>query len=125
MFGSKTILIVDGSIYAALDLEAAVENSDGCVAGPVATLAEALAIIDSVEVAGAVVDSELPDASVLILRLAETSVPFVIQTSIPLPAALDRLDGRLSVLMRPVSPRKIIDALLSQMGGLRDQMIIS
>ena len=40
MLGSKTILIVDESGYAALDLSEAIEESDGCVAGPVATLSE-------------------------------------------------------------------------------------
>ena len=62
MFGSKTILIADGSIYAALDLSDAVEASEGCVAGPVETLSEPLTILDSRDLAGAIVDCELPDA---------------------------------------------------------------
>src|SRR5688500_9807197 len=85
MFGSKTILIADGSFYAALDLSQAVEDSEGCVAGPVDTLAEALTILDGGVVAGAIVDCELPEAAALIMRLTETGVPLVVQTSIPLP----------------------------------------
>ena len=38
MLGSKTVLIVDESGYAALDLSEAIVESDGCVAGPAATL---------------------------------------------------------------------------------------
>lgn len=114
MLGSRTILIADGSTYAALDLSAAIEEFEGCVAGPVATLPEAFAILDSADVAGAIVDCDLPDASALILRLAATAVPLVVQTSIPLPSALEQLDGRLSVVMRPVDPRTVIDALLGE-----------
>jgi hypothetical protein len=116
MLGSRTILIVDGSTYAAVDLAAAVEDNDGCVAGPVATLSEALAILDSHDIAGAIVDCGLPEASALIVRLADSGVPLVVQTSIPLPPALDRLDGRLSMLMRPADPRTIIDKLVGQIG---------
>src|SRR4029434_516178 len=94
MFGSKTILIADGSTYAALDLSEAVEDSEGCVAGPVDSLSEALTILDSVNIAGAIVDCEIPDASALIMRLAETGVPLVVQTSIPLPDSLAVLDDR-------------------------------
>ena len=104
MFGSKTILIADGSIYAALDLSQAVEASEGCVAGPVETLSEALTILDSRHLAGAIVDCELPDATALVMWLTETGVPLVVQTSVPLPPALDALYGQLSVLMRPWTP---------------------
>lgn len=116
MFDSKTILIADGSTYAALDLSEAVEDSEGCVAGPVDTLSEALTILDSSHVAGAIVDSELPDASALIMRLAQQGVPLVVQTSTPLPPALEALDGRLPVLMRPIDARTVIDTLANEIG---------
>lgn len=114
MFNSGTILIADGSTYAALDLSAAVEENDGRVAGPVGNLAEASAILDSHEVAGAIVDCELADASALVLRLAETGVPVVVQTSTTLPPALEDLDGRLPVLMRPVDSRTVVDILAGE-----------
>jgi hypothetical protein len=114
VLGSKTILIADGSTYAALDLSTSIEDNDGCVAGPVDTLPEALAILDSCEVGGAVVDCELADAAALVMRLIEQGVPLVVQTSMPLPNALERLDGRLSVLMRPVGARTIIRVLADE-----------
>ena len=114
MFGSKTILIADGSTYAALDLALAVEANGGRVAGPVQTLAEALAIIGSRSIAGAVVDCELADAATLVLRLVDSNVPLVAQTSIPLPETLQALDGRLPVLMRPVDPNMIVAVLASE-----------
>jgi hypothetical protein len=114
LLDSKTILIADNSIYAALDLSQAIEDFDGCVAGPVDSLTEALAIVDSGTIAGAVVDCELPDAAALVLRLTERGVPLVVQTSIPLPPELERLDGRLSVLMRPIDARTVIASLVEE-----------
>jgi len=114
MFGSKTILIADGSTYAALDLAAAIEANEGRVAGPVQTLAEALAIIGSRSIAGAIVDCELADAAALVLRLAERGVPVIAQTSVPLPPSLQELDGRLPVLMRPVDPNKVVATLADE-----------
>ena len=49
--------------YAALDLAAVVEDHDGRVAGPVETFSEAPTVIDSGEVAGAIIDCGLPDAT--------------------------------------------------------------
>lgn len=127
MLGSKIILIVDGSTYAALDLSTSIEDSDGRVAGPVATLPEALAILDSCEVAGAVVDGELADAAALVMRLSELGTPLVVQTSLPLPLALDGLHDRLSVLMRPVDAQTIIRTLAGEIGkrATRPQMLTS
>jgi hypothetical protein len=125
MFRSKTILILDGSTYAAMDLSEAVRASEGCVAGPVGTLSEALTILDIGDVAGAIIDCELADATALIMLLTETGVPLVVQTSVPLPSALEVLDGRLPVLMRPVHPRTVIHTLAAEMEKSEDQSQIS
>ena len=50
--------------------------------------------------------------------LTETGVPLVVQTSVPLPAALDALYGQIAVLMRPVEPRIVLDALASEIGKI-------
>ena len=119
MFALETILIADASTYAALDLSAFVEDNEGCVAGPVANLSEALTILDSVDLAGAIVDCEFADASVLILRLVRTGVPLVVQTSVPLPTALEDLADRLMVLIRPVDPRTVIHALANEISKIK------
>ena len=116
MLRSKTILIADGSTYAALDLAAAIEANEGRVAGPVQTLAEALAIIGSRSVAGAIVDCELADAAALVLRLAEKGVPVIAQTSVPLPPELQQLDDQLPVVMRPVDPDQVVAILAGEIG---------
>jgi hypothetical protein len=116
MLGSKTILIVDESGYAALDLSEAIEESDGCVAGPVATLSEALTILDSTSVGGAVVDCGLADASEVVMLLEQREVPIVVQVSAALPHSLGDLRDRASVLVRPVDPRTILQTLLMEIG---------
>jgi hypothetical protein len=51
MLDPKTILIFDEATYAALDLSQAIEESEGCVAGPVATLVDTLTILDTTTLA--------------------------------------------------------------------------
>jgi hypothetical protein len=119
MLNSMTILIFDSDGYSSLDLSEAIEESKGCVAGPVATLPEALTILDSADVGGAIVDGELPEAADVVMLLTERDVPVVIQTSVALPQPLaDRTDlgERASVLTRPVDPRTILETLLIQVG---------
>ena len=45
------------------------------------------------------------------MRLAEAGVPVIAQTSVPLPTALQELDGRLPVMMRPIDADKVIATL--------------
>lgn len=116
MLGSKTILIVDESGYAALDLSQAIEESDGCVAGPVATLSETVTILDSTCVCGAIVDCQLADAFDVVTLLTERDVPIVVQLSASLPHSLGDLSERASVLVRPVDPRTILESLLMEIG---------
>jgi len=116
MLGSKTILIVDESGYAALDLSEAIEESDGCVAGPVATLSETATILDSTCVCGAIVDCQLADAYDVVMLLAERDVPIVVQISTSLPHGLGDLSERASVLVRPVDSRTVIETLLMEIG---------
>jgi len=114
MLGSKTVLIVDESGYAALDLSEAIEESDGIVAGPVATLTETLTILDSTCVCGAIIGCELADASDVVTLLTSRRVPMVVQTNASLPHSLGDLTERASVLVRPVDPWTVLQTLLME-----------
>lgn len=113
MLNSMTILIFDGSGYSSLDLSEAIEESDGRVAGPVATLSETVTILESIDVGGAIVDCQLPGASEVVMLLADRDIPLVIQTSVALPQSLGE---RASVLTRPVDPRTLLETLLIEVG---------
>lgn len=118
MLGSKTILIVDNNAYGALDLSSAVEEGGGRVAGPVATLADALEILHSEDVAAAIVDCDASDgdASRIVALLVEQSLPLVIQTTGGSSAPFDRLNGHATVLMKPVDTELVLDTLLIEIG---------
>ena len=116
MLRSKTILIVDDGGYAALDLSQAIEESDGYVAGPVATLSEAMVLLDDVPIGGAIVDFEVAEASQVVMFLAERNVPVVIQVSSSLAPSRCQFDDMASVLVRPVDPQTVLELLLMEIG---------
>lgn len=115
MLDWKTVLIVERDAYGALDLACAIEACEGRVAGPVATASDALAILDSARVAAAVIDGEMGDALAVVLRLAG-NVPLIVQTSTPVPQAIAHLNGQVSVLVKPVDVRTVIDTLVARIG---------
>jgi len=118
MFGFATILIVDENAYDGLDLSLAIEASDGCVAGPVSTSADVRIILDAQSIAGAIVDcdSDGCDAAEVIILLIEAGIPTVVQTVWPPPGALQSLNGKTAVLIKPVNPALVLAALLVEIG---------
>ena len=56
MFGSATILIFDGNAYNSFDLSLAIEERNGRLSGPVATIADVRTILESQSIAAAIVD---------------------------------------------------------------------
>jgi hypothetical protein len=116
MFGSGTILIVDESSYGGLDLSETIEELDGFVAGPVSSVSEALTILDSTELCGAIVDFDLPDAGQFVMLLIQRNIPAVVQICTTMHQSLPDLGGKVAVLTRPVEPRMILDSLLIEMG---------
>jgi CheY-like chemotaxis protein len=113
MLTDKPILIVEDNVYLALDLAAAVEHLGGRALGPVGTVIDALAILSSGEVAGAILDFELPDsdASLVARALSDQNVPFVIYSENPVPPEILALRPRTPVLMKPVRPRDVVAKL--------------
>jgi len=114
MLGSTTILIVDGNAYDGLGLALAIEESDGCVAGPVATAADVRIILGSQSIAGAIVDCDIDgsEAADIVMLLAGEGIPTVVQTACPPPPTLHSLDGKTTVLIKPVNAALVLDALM-------------
>jgi DNA-binding NtrC family response regulator len=119
MFGDQPILIVEDESIVALDLAMAVEDHGGRVIGPVATVAEALELIDTQPVAAAILDAILRDRDVtpLALRLVERKVPFIIHTGTGLPLALAMLHPHLPLLRKPQQTMAVLGRLLDEMRG--------
>ncbi|MEO5972283.1 MAG: response regulator [Sphingomicrobium sp.] len=110
----KPILIVEDNVYLALDLSDAVADLNGRVVGPARTVAEALELLDSQEIAAAIVDCHLANQDVTLLagQLASRRVPFVIHTADRLPPLIRALHPDIPVLFKPVKPRTVLACLL-------------
>jgi DNA-binding NtrC family response regulator len=125
MLNGLPILIVEDEPMVALDLALAVEDIEGKPIGPVATVAEALALIDAQVVAAAILDANLLDRDVtpLALALVERSVPFVIHTGTGLPDDLAKSHPDLPVVMKPARATVVLAALLQQVSPDRTKFL--
>jgi DNA-binding response OmpR family regulator len=61
LFSRTRILVVEDDPLTALDLAATVRDTGGTVIGPVASVEEALEILDAIEVDAAILDVNLSD----------------------------------------------------------------
>lgn len=115
------ILIVEDDDVLAMNLAAAVEDRRCSVAGPVATVTQALAALDAAWVDAAVLDANLLDGDVtpVAMALIERAIPFVIHTGIGLPAELASVFPHVSVIMKPADPDDVVACLLGQLEKLR------
>lgn len=119
MFGAKTILIVEKNAYEALDLTLAIQDLDGRVAGPVATIDDVRLILDDEAVAGAVVNCELENEQShgVVLLLIERNVPWVGQTSGSPHESPATAGKRCTLLRKPIDVRLVLSNLFMQMDG--------
>ena len=113
MLTDKPVLILHDNIYLALDLVAAVESLHGRAAGPAATVTEALTILDSENVAAAVIDADLADngLSPIVRALTERRIPYVIQTSGTLAPEIKMVGPTARVLVKPIQPLDVVSVL--------------
>ena len=111
------ILIVEDEAIIALDLAHAVEDVDGEVVGPVASVADALALLDITPINGAVLDANLFDGVVtpLVLHLLDLGVPFVIHTGTGLPADLAGRLIDLPLVMKPAPATSVVATLMRKL----------
>lgn len=116
MFAGISILIVEDEAMLALDLACAVEDLDGKVVGPVATVADAFSLLATEAVAAAVLDANLLDGDVtpLVFALIEKAVPFVIHTGTGLPDDLIAVHPDVPVVMKPATPNMVLANLFDQ-----------
>lgn len=117
MFSEKRVLIVEDNVFLAVDLSEAIEELDGRVVGPTNRISTALELLDSEDVAAAIVDSQLTDLDVFMLtsKLTQLGVPFVLQAESALPATVSFLHPEVPVLRKPVHPGAILTCLLDEM----------
>jgi len=119
MFHQRSILIVEDEPLIALDLAAQVVARAGRVIGPLPTVAEALTVLESEEIAAAILDANLADRDVtpVALLLARKGVPFVLHSAIGIPNVLKEQLPLLTLVPKPADPSIVIARLLAVMEG--------
>lgn len=113
LFENKIILIVEDELLIALDMAMTIEDAGGRVLGPAATVAEGLALIQSMVVAAAILDANLPDGDItpIAMLLVEQGIPLLICSAIGLPPTLAALYPNLPVMIKPLPAERVIASL--------------
>jgi DNA-binding NtrC family response regulator len=119
LFNHLPILIVEDEWLIASALADAVSDLDGAVVGPVATVGEALALLDNTPIAAAVLDALLADRDVtpVALRLFRQGIPFVLHSGTGPPRELAILMPRVPVAMKPLEASSVLACLRDEMDG--------
>ena len=117
MLKGHRILVAEDEAFIALDIALAIEEAHGLVVGPVAKVAEALALLEQNEVTGAILDVNLADRDVtpIALLLIKRQVPMVFHTGVGIPRDLAVQNPNLVVCIKPTSPDRLIRHLRRQM----------
>jgi DNA-binding NtrC family response regulator len=114
------ILIVEDEAMIAMHLAVVVEDSDGEVVGPAASVAEALELIDAgAVIEGAVLDGNLGDGDVtpVALKLVAAAIPVVIYSGVGIPPDLASIHPDLPVLQKPSAATQVVSVLAKRIIG--------
>jgi DNA-binding NtrC family response regulator len=118
MLQRAKILIVEDEAVIAMHLAIIVEDSDGEVVGPAASVAEALEMLDTgAVIEGAVLDGNLGDGDVtpVALRLVEAAIPVVIYSGVGIPPSLAAVVPDLPVLLKPLAATQAVSLLAARL----------
>lgn len=109
------ILVVEDEALIAFELEETIKDAGGFVAGPFATVGEALLQIDQENISAAILDMRLgADTSLPVAqRLAEKNIPFLFYT-----AHSDKIEQWLAVqiVKKPATSAVLVNALATLIG---------
>ena len=113
MLNLALILIADDQPMIALDLAFAIEDAGGLVAGPAASVKEALILLNARPVAGAILDVNLVDGDITPVaeHLIGLGIPIILQTGVGLPSGLAARFPDLVVHIKPCIPAILVHQL--------------
>ncbi|MDQ2860523.1 MAG: response regulator [Pseudomonadota bacterium] len=116
------ILVAEDEPFIALDLALAVEDAGGRVVGPAASVKEALTLLESMPVAGAILDVTLADKEVTPVAkfLIAHCVPLVVQTGVGLPPGMAARFPDLIVRIKPCGSTELVEQLAALIGDQRE-----
>lgn len=113
MLHRSPILIVEDDPLIAFDLKTSVEDAGGTVVGPVGSVRAALKLLESADVAAAILDVQLNDGDVtpVAALLNENGIPIVLQSGVALPSDLKCLCPGAAFYEKPAPTGAIVERL--------------
>jgi DNA-binding response OmpR family regulator len=113
------ILFVEDNSLEAQDMAQSIRDASGIVVGPVPTNSDALGLLDTEEVHGAVLSINLADgnSNAVRRRLTEKGIPFVLVTGFVKDALPPDLGG-VSYIQKPFERRAFVAVLALTINGL-------
>lgn len=107
MFQDKAILIIEDNILLALDLSNVVEDFGGHAVGPATTAEDALRLLETEEIAAAVLDCQIADDDVtqIVMCLAARGIPVVITTITAPPPVIAAILPDAPIFRAPIQPK--------------------
>jgi DNA-binding response OmpR family regulator len=113
MLDQARVMIVEDDVFTAADIALTVEQADGVVVGPVATVAEALAILSEVEIDAAILDCNLLDGDItpVAVRLQSAQIPVVICSGLGIPKELAELCPDIPTIIKPTRAAEVVSRL--------------
>lgn len=117
----SNVLLVEDEMFIAYDIAYSIEEAGGVVAGPVATLEMARAMLAdrALRIDAAILDMNLRDGSAepLVAELHRRAVPVVVNTAEPLPLSFQSRLPEVPVFSKPTNPDVLARALSEQLHG--------
>ena len=112
------VLVAEDEPFIALDLALAIEDAGGQVVGPAASVKEALALLETADVAGAILDVTLADkdATPIAELLIAHGIPLILQTGVGLPPDMAARFPGLIVRIKPCDSARLVDELAALIG---------
>lgn len=107
------ILIVEDQALVSLSLAALVEDAQGEVVGPVASVSDGLALLEKEDVHAAILDVQLADGEVTPIAnvLLDRGKVVLFHTATGIPAHIVERHGQLPVCLKPAPPEHVVQKL--------------
>ena len=116
MLKGSLVLVAEDQTFIALDLALAIEDAGGEVAGPVASVKNALVLIETRPITAAILDSNLTDGDItpVAMLLLSADIPVIIQSGVGIPLELAMHFPELIVYIKPY----VADDLVAKLASL-------
>ena len=121
MLNNTLVLVAEDEAVIALDVAMAICDAGGKVAGPAASVKQALALIDTTAIGAAILDVNLSDGDITPVAelLLAAGIPVILQSGVGLPAELIARFPDLPVRIKPCSSETLVAQLAIMISGYR------